>query len=139
MKTYETVIRIIGDGLDPDEAAEAAGEIINVAFMTGGMMVMGGKTHEIGVWGVGTEEAGGKRRYLTEFVIKNQADDSFEAGDKAGRIVDMTKLRSDMVITCSPTRESGRVNIPAREICEKIDHYSGRFSRNIFASCPLVL
>jgi hypothetical protein len=106
MRTFETVISVVNSGNDPFEAAEKAGEVINVSRMAAGMMVKFGKALEVACLGGSRGDCSLEpKRYLTEFVITSCAVDVFEAGEKADYIVDMSKVKDNMHIACLPTRE----------------------------------
>jgi hypothetical protein len=48
------------------------------------------------------------KRYETVLRIVNYAEDMFEAGEKAGELIDLTKYYDgEIFISCEPTREIG--------------------------------
>ena len=43
-------------------------------------------------------------RYETVIHIINEGDDSFDAGERAGEILDSLRITGDMTLYCEPTR-----------------------------------
>ena len=44
------------------------------------------------------------QKYETVIHIINEGYDRFDAGDKAGEIIDGSKITNDMILHCEPTR-----------------------------------
>lgn len=45
------------------------------------------------------------KRYETVLHIVNYGDDRFDAGERAGDLIDLTKFAGEIFISCEPTRE----------------------------------
>ena len=119
MKRFETVIRIYNRGRDPLEAAEKAGEVFDTSMMDHGMTLIcepAVRTRSVkGRTGV----AKGENEFVTVFRIQNEGEDTFDAGERAGEIVDMSKIDDMTDIYCLPTR------CLRGEICHAEERYCG--------------
>ena len=43
-------------------------------------------------------------QYITVIRIISQGEDNFDAGDKAGSLINLSKLKNDMLIESEPTK-----------------------------------
>ena len=46
------------------------------------------------------------RQYETVLHIINYGEDAFDAGEKAGNVIDMSRYSEEILISCEPTREA---------------------------------
>jgi hypothetical protein len=46
------------------------------------------------------------RKYETVLRIINYGEDAFDAGEKAGNVINMTGYGEEILISCEPTREA---------------------------------
>jgi hypothetical protein len=76
-------------------------------------------------------------KYITVICIINEGRDRFDAGDKAGAIIDPSKITKEMTLHCEPTclyRGDARRNVSVfveQDLVEVLDYDLGIFDVGI--------
>ena len=101
MNKYETIIRITQQGLNETETEERAGILFDSKKMEMHTMLSHEKTHLLSI---SIEDKMVIKKYEMVIRVLNEARDEFEAGEKAGYLIDIEKMFPNTTISCDPTR-----------------------------------
>ena len=110
MKKYSTKIHVITQGENEIEAQERAGKIFNIERMLPDMVISCGPSRPVVPYG---QKRALQNKFKSIVCVTSEGIDGFEAGEKAGELIDLGRMDIDMMVSCEPTCE-----VESRLVCE---------------------
>ncbi len=101
MEKYETTVHVITKGENAFDAGEMAGRLIDIERMVEDMVVSCEPTCPVIPW---RGKKARVKKYETTVHIITEGENAFDAGERAGELVDIRKMVTNMVVSCEPTR-----------------------------------